>query len=361
MVFIYDALRVPIGKANGIYKNILPERLFADILQAFILRNPSLFPEEIIVANAFGTGGNMGRYAALLAGELQDISVTTIDSQCSGGLKAVEMSMNAILSQQCKVVAAGGMESSSLAPYRSYKKHDARFNETEPFYSTATFAPGPKVTLLDAAKNVAHKYHVSKADMLEWAENSHKKALTAKTVLGPFLLQSSDLFYDQSIRTDTNLTRFVTSDLIDRTVSAHYNDGAAAVLLGSEGLGLPLAKILHSASVGWNPSFAPEGVIAATEKVLSKTALQISDIDFFEINESFALIPLIFAQHFGMDKKRINVLGGNLAYGHPFGASGTINLIHLIAALKDKGAKRGLVVLPAAGGLATAMIIENVI
>ena len=93
MVYIIDALRLPIGKANGIYKNILPEKLVAFLLKALVLRN-NLLPQqisELVLANAFGTGGNMARYASLLAGLPDFVSSFTLDSQCSGGLKAVEI------------------------------------------------------------------------------------------------------------------------------------------------------------------------------------------------------------------------------------------------------------------------------
>ena len=125
--------------------------------------------------------------------------------------------------------------------------------------------------------------------------------------------------------------------MIDRTVSAHYNDAAACILLGNTNSKLiPIAKIIASVSVGVHPDFAPEGVIFATKKLFETSEIKIEEVDLFEINESFALIPLIFAKVFGVEKSNINVLGGNLAYGHPFGASGTINLIHLIASLKYK-------------------------
>jgi acetyl-CoA C-acetyltransferase len=364
-VYIYDAIRVPIGKANGIYKNILPENLAAFLIQKLIERN-KLDPdeiEEVIFANAFGTGGNMTRYASLSAGLPESISAFTIDSQCSGGLKAVELGFTLLKSIQQKLMIVGGMESKSLAPKKAYQSHDERFDSNKTFFTTAKFSPNQlgEFPLLEAAKNVAVKYEIAKAQMLVWATSSHQKAFQAQGILKPFIEKISEKHSDQSIRPQSDLFNLTSNELIDRTVSAHYNDAAACLLIGNTHCELkPLAKIIATASVGCSPEYAPEGVIFATKKLFENSEIGMEKIELFEINESFALIPLIFAKVFEVDSAKINVLGGNLAYGHPFGASGAINLIHLIASLKFKKLKYGLTVIPAAGGQATAVLIENI-
>ena len=358
---------MPIGKANGIYKNIIPENLAAFLLRKIVERNDLSYQEidEVILANAFGTGGNMARYAALSAGLSENIPALTIDSQCSGGLRAVEIGNALLKSIHANFVIVGGMESQSLSPKKAYQSHDERFDSSSPYYSTARFSPGQSgaFPLLDAAERVALKYGILKEDMVKWAIESHQKAFWAEEqgLIISFIEKMDKSHRDQSIRPELDLFRLATNKLIDRTVSAHYNDAAACILLGKENDKLkPLARIIATASVGYNPDFAPEGVIYATKKLFENTDLKLSDVDLFEINESFALIPLIFAKVFGVEDSKINALGGNLAYGHPFGASGTINLIHLIAALQSKKLKYGLVVIPAAGGQATAVLIENV-
>ncbi len=366
-VYIYDAIRVPIGKANGIYKNILPENLAAFLIQKLIDRNKLVSDEieEVIFANAFGTGGNMTRYASLSAGLPESISAFTIDSQCSGGLKAVELGFTLLKSIQQKLLIVGGMESKSLAPKKAYQSHDERFDSNKTFFTTAKFSPNQlgEFPLLAAAKNVALKYGITKTEMLTWANASHEKAFLAQEneFLKAFVGKIDKNHTDQSIRPQVDLFEFSTNDLIDRTVSAHYNDAAACLLIGNtHGQLKPLAKVIATASVGCSPEYAPEGVIFATKKLFENSEIGMEKIELFEINESFALIPLIFAKVFEVDSAKINVLGGNLAYGHPFGASGTINLIHLIASLKFKKLKYGLAVIPAAGGQATAVLIENI-
>ncbi len=357
-MYIQQALRLPIGKANGIYKDTIPEALMAAVLNELQAR-AGVLPDELILANAFGTGGNMGRYASLLAGFPETVPVTTIDSQCSGGLRAVELGCAVLGSGHAERVIAGGMESRSMAPLKSYRDGDPR--KTGPYYTTAVFAPGEPGTLLKAAENTALKHRISKAEMLQWTQESHRKASDPEiqNLLRPFIHRLAAGHQDQSIRPGTDFRALSTGELIDRTVSAHYNDGAAAVMLGNRPENA-LAKIVATYTTGWDPRFAPEAVLPAAAGVLRKAGFTAGDIDIFEVNESFSLIPAIFAKEFRVGPGKINLLGGNLAYGHPFGASGTLNLIHLVAALKWKNAKRGLVVLPAAGGLATAMIIENV-
>lgn len=366
-VYIYDAIRVPIGKANGIYKNILPENLAAFLIRKLMERNQfqSIEIEEVILANAFGTGGNMARYASLSAGLPEIISAFTIDSQCSGGLKSVELGFALLKSLHRKLMIVGGMESKSLAPRKAYQSHDERFDSNQEFFATAKFSPNQvgDFPLLEAAKTVALKYGIAKEKMLVWANLSHQKAFFAqeKGILKPFIEKISEKHSDQSIRAEIDLFMLTTNDLIDRTVSAHYNDAAACILIGNTYEKLkPMAKIIATASVGCRPKHAPEGVIFATKKLFENSKIGMEQIELFEINESFALIPLIFAKVFEIDTAKINVLGGNLAYGHPFGASGAINLIHLIASLKFKKLKYGLAVIPAAGGQATAVLIENI-
>jgi acetyl-CoA C-acetyltransferase len=118
--------------------------------------------------------------------------------------------------------------------------------------------------------------------------------------------------------------------------------------------------MIASASAAGAPELAPLGAIWATEKLIKKQGVEIRDVDLFEINESFALKPLAFSRKFAVDHEKINVLGGNLAFGHPFGASGAMNLLHLVRALEVNNKKLGLVAMGAAGGQGLAMLIERI-
>lgn len=374
MSFIIDAIRVPVGKVNGIYKNTLPETILAFLLKKIIERNNLNSQEisEIIIANAFGTGGNMARYASLEANLSIEIPAITIDSQCSGGLKSVEIAYNLLETSVPKLIIAGGLESKSLAPSKFFHPNDPRVKNQNLEFKVALFSPNQNSenALLEAAENVAIKYNISKNEMIDWTIQSHQKAnnFIDNPVLKGFIYKISDNHIDQSIKkniTKEKLQILGTKNLIDFTNSAHYHDAAAIVLMGNyqktDNTNLNYqAKIISSATAGYQPEYAPESILSAIEKVLINSGLKINEIDLFEINESFAVTPLIFAKKFKINPEKINVLGGNLSYGHPFGASGTINLIHLIAGLKIHSKRLGMVAIPAAGGLSTAMIIENV-
>lgn len=355
MVYLHQALRTPLGKPGGIYRDTLPEALMAQVLKEIQARSGS-YAEEILVANAFGTGGNMGRYAALLAGYPQDIPATTLDSQCSGGMKSLELGYALIRSGQRHSVLCGGLESQSLAPEKKYAARDPRgAGQT---YTTAVFSPDQQGSLSDAAERCAQG--ISKAAMWEWVQLSQERAHAATPLLAPYLCPLVPGETDPPFRPDRRPEKFSSAVPIDRSVTAHFRDGAAGILLSSE-KGGAIARVLACISIGNDPNRAPEGVISAAEAVLRKAGLQPADIGVFEVSESYALIPLLFQQHFTLSSEKINVLGGTLAYGHPYGASGAVQAVHLCAAMQIQGCRYGLGVIPGAGGVASAIVLENVI
>lgn len=374
MAYIIDGLRVATGKAGGYYKTVLPETLVAVLLDSLITRNtvnPSEL-DEVLLANSFGTGGNMARYAALLSDIPAVVPATTIDMQCSGGLKSVVMANAMIESGSHSLIMAGGMESNSLATEKTYHVNDPRFDQyPDGKYRIAKFSPEQTGSepLLEAAKKAAIIYDITKREMLEWTVKSFEKASAAweSGFMEDIVFSVFGMGPDQTLKpglTVEKLKRLQTDQLIDFTNTAHHHDGAAVLLLADEASVLknnwkPKARIVTSVSIGGDPGLAPLGPIWATEKLLEKDGINIQDIDLLEINESFALKPLAFSKKFGVDQDKINVLGGNLAFGHPFGASGAMNLLHLVKALEVKDKKLGLVAMGAAGGQGVAVLMER--
>jgi acetyl-CoA C-acetyltransferase len=370
--FIIEGLRIPIGKKNGIYKNIIPEVFTAFLLEEFRAKYSFLQNEtdEIILGCAVGTGGNMARYTALQAGFSLNTAAYTIDAQCASGIKAIILADNQIKSG-ANCIIAGGMESNSLAPNRQYQPADQRFIDNETFYTEASFAPQNfgEASLLKAAEKVALQFNISKKAMMQWSVESHLKAIKAieNEHFKEFILPYQQNKIDQSIKTQMTLERLIatqTDQLIDHTNTAHLHDGAAVHLLVSDVFCeknklKATFKIVATATAAGDPVMAPLGVIWATIKLLQETGLEIDEIALFEVNESFAVNALAFSQYFQINDSKMNIFGGNLAFGHPFGASGAINLLHLMAAMKAKNAKRGIVAIAAAGGLGMAVLIEN--
>ncbi|AWV98096.1 thiolase family protein [Arcticibacterium luteifluviistationis] len=368
-VFIYDCLRVPSGKKGGLYKKVLCENLTSFLVNQLLERNQKAksIVTELVVANSIGTMGNMARYAALGSTLYSSVLSSTVDLQCGGTYQAIKHGEALIAANRSQAIIAGGMESNSLMPTRIYNKNDPRYTENS-HIGVASFSPNGNIDLKQAAENLALKYGLSKKQMHLWTLNSHKKAsqfVGSDLYLKHILAYEGNTTGEQLIRKDLtfeSLERLQSKNLIDRTNSADYHDGAGLVLLGGENSfsSKPLAQIVDIEIIGIKPNVAPEGCILGAESLLRKNGLSIDDIDIFEINESFACKPLAFMKYFNLDEGVINVLGGNLAFGHPFAASGALNLINLLCALKLSGKKYGLVSAGAAGGFGCAILIENI-
>ncbi len=366
-MFIYDCLRVPSGKKGGIYKNVLSETLSSFLINKLLERNykAKSVVSELLLANSIGTMGNMARYAALSSSLGESVLSSTIDLQCGGAYQAIKQGDALISAERSNALIVGGMESNSLMPTRVYNKNDPRYQDGE-HIKVASFSPHNEIDLKKAAENLALRYDLSKQEMFRWTLRSHEKArgyidsdLYSKHVLS-FNNSGEQLF--RKDLTIEKLERLQTEHLIDRTNSADYHDGAGLILLGNEGAfdSKPLARLVDVQIIGVKPNLAPEGCISGVEVLLKKNKLKINDIDLFEVNESFACKPLAFMKHFTIHEGLINILGGNLAFGHPFAASGVLNLINLLCALKLRRKKYGLVSAGVAGGFGCAILIENI-
>lgn len=370
-VYIVDAIRLLTGKRFGYYKNVAPEVFTGYLLKKLFERNPSIVSEisEIILGTAVGTGGNMARYIALEAGIDSSIPAFTVDAQCVGSYKAIEMGYALIKAGMVEVVIVGGFESSSLQPTRIYHKNDSRFNEEG--YAYAAFAP-PEFgdsTLIGTAEATAIRHGISKEAMVDWTILSNQRAakVAKEGLLNLYLINYGGISQDQTLK-DPELIKTVANrnlgKLIDATTSCQYSDGAALAILCSEAIRQKLSfapefEITATASTASEIQDTPIAFAKAINELLQSNGLSVQDIDLFEINESFALKPLYFLENNAISKERVNILGGNLAYGHPFGASGTMNLIHLMAALKFSDKNRGVVAASAAGGLGNALLIQR--
>ncbi len=365
-VYIYDLLRVPSGKKGGIYKNILPEELTAFLINKLLERNPvsGKFISQLILANSIGTMGNMARNALVRSNLNEEISAFTIDFQCGGTYKSLEHAVLQAIANSEYLSIAGGMESNSLMPERYYHQNDPR-KEASPgplFY--AQFSPDQNLSLSQSAEKLANEYQITKLEMQKWTVESHQKAFQAfeKKYLN-YYLSCFDSFKerDETLRHDISLDKLIllqTNELIDRTNTADLHDGAGVMVIGNCSRLKPIAKILAYQEIGLNSDLSVSGAINSAEKLFETTDFAIPDFDLFEINESFAVKPLSFAKHFGIPHSKINILGSNLAMGHPYAASGVINIINLVAALKKENKKRGLVSAGVAGGMGVSVAIE---
>ena len=379
-VYVLGAVRTPILTKNGKFKTVPAEELGASVMRNLLEKFPDAGQNlsGVIGGNAVGTGGNITRLAALTAGIPDSVPAWTVDMQCASAAAALAAAYHAIACGESEVCLAGGMESSSLQPLRVYDKKDARFAKTtegDGAYYTAQFAPDDldPQTMLRGAERVAKAENVTKEELDAWALESHKRAAAAqkKGVLRPFIVSVNGVAEDDGIRPRMNqklldrLPRLFGADSVTTAgTSCLINDGAAfALLVGESWLRKhpairPAARIVAAPAMGGAPDESPRGAMRTAEALLSRLGKRMDEMAAIEFNEAFAVIDVLFERKYPALVSRYNTLGGALAYGHPYGASGAILLVHLLSALESAGGGFGLLSIAGAGGMGEALLLE---
>ena len=382
-VYVIEGGRSYTGIENGIYRHMPAEEIGAKTLQQIIKRmdahGTKLVPDGVILGNAVGSGGNIARLMALSAGLSQKIPAVTVDTQCSSGLTAIGMAAQQIETGMGDVYVAGGFESCSTAPVRSYNKnHPAYKNLTEKnrTYKVAKFAPGEhsEFAMLMGAEKTAVKYKMTDEEINRWVLRSHERAEEAQRsgVLSDIIFEiTKNGSRDEGIRhrMSERLLNYLSpavpgGHIITAGNSCLTNDGAAFLILASESYVKahdikPACRILNICDTAGDPSMSPVMAIKACERLLQCSGMAAEDIDIYECNEAFAVIDVLFERKWPELTDRYNIFGGALAYGHPFGATGGIISLHAMKALEHTGGRYGICSIAAAGGLGTAMLIER--
>ena len=414
-VFLLGGLRSHIGLTGGMFKTIPAEELAAAVLQKVIEKYPcALQADGLVCGNAVGTGGNITRLAALKAGLPVHIPALTLDMQCASAAASIELAMTKIGSGMADVLIAGGFESTSMQPTRVYAKADPRY--TEAGFTVAQFSPdttSAKV-MLEGAERTCQKHGFTREELDAFAVRSHQLAKKARDEkrLQDVVVSVSGSVGDEGIRdrmspklaarmpklftseevaalckeqikgTESGGEAGIKSDaesesgaglsnekstvtpLLTAANACLMNDGAAFVILVSEKAVekydlQPEAELLAGFEWGVDPRYSPEGAIETGAGLLQRCGLQPEEIDVFEYNEAFAVISALFARKHPELAERYCPWGGALAYGHPYGASGAILLLHLWQELKQKNGRLGLLSIAGAGGLGTALLVKN--
>ena len=385
---IVSACRTPIGSFGGSLSSIPAPRLGALVIAEAVRRAgvPSSEVQEVIMGNVLtaGEGQAPARQAALFGGLPESVECLTINKVCGSGLKAVMLASQAIAVGDADVIIAGGMESMSNVPYLLEKARTGY-----------RMGHGEVVDALikDGLWEVYNNYHMGNAAELcakecaipreaqdEFAIASYKRAQDAQAS-GRFREEIVPVEIPQrngpDIIIDTDeepgkakfekIPQLKPAFQLDGTVTAanssKINDGAAALMLMASDRAhalhvRPLARIVASASSAKKPEWFTTAPVDAISKVLTKAGLKLDDIDLFEINEAFAVVPLAAMKTLGIASDKVNVNGGAVALGHPIGASGARILVTLLYALRQRGLKRGLATLCIGGGEASALIVE---
>jgi acetyl-CoA C-acetyltransferase len=388
-VVILSAVRTPIGAFQGALAGLPAHALGARALSAAYER-AAVAPEQIQQVNLgcvlpAGQGQAPARQATLASGCPPATGALTLNKVCGSGMRAVMIAANDLRCGDFQVVAAGGMESMSQAPYLAAGARDGlRLGHgklIDSLIHDGLWDPYNDVHMGNCAEICAAEYKLGRAEQDAYSLESYRRAREAAEK-GLFAEEIVPVAVPQKkgeVRVDrdeepfkVDLDRMATlrpAFQKDGTVTAgnasKINDGAAALVLTTAShaarLGArPLARIVAHSSLAQKPEWFTTAPVGAARAVLERAGLAAADIDLWEVNEAFAVVALAFQRELGLDAGRVNVHGGAVALGHPIGCSGARILVTLLHALRQRGGRLGCAAICIGGGEATAMVIERV-
>lgn len=377
---IVMAKRTPIGKIGGQFSTLEPEKLLAPLIKEItqVTQLPKNLIDDVIIGNVVGPGGNIARLSALEADLPFTVPGMTIDRQCGSGLEAINIAMRMIQSGAGDIYFAGGVESTSRAPWKM-KKPNSLIGMPE-FYSRAPFTPSsygdPDMGI--GAENVAQKYGISREEQDQYALHSHQKASKSMQTgrfekeIVPLNVNGKWISSDECPRTNTSIEKlqklspvFLEKGTVTAGNACPLNDGAAVLLVMSldkcRELNLkPILKLVDAQVAGVDPLYLGIGPVPAVQALLKRQHMNIEEIDVVEFNEAFAsqVLASLNELHFPLNK--VNRGGGALAIGHPYGASGAILMTRLCSEMMYEPFKTGLATLGIGGGMGIATLVEAI-
>lgn len=385
--YIVDAVRTAGGKRGGKLSGWHPVDMAAATLDAIVSRTgiDGGRVEDVIMGCVMQGGqqaGQVGRNAVLAAKNLPDsVPAVSIDRQCGSSQQAMQFAAQAVMSGTQDMVIAAGVESMTRVPMGStmmLHMKEGMGNYKSPQLEEKY--PGIMFSQFVGAEMMVQKHGFTRDDLDRFALRSHELAAAA-TQAGVFDNEIVGLEIetpegivihnvDEGIRFGATLEGIASVKLLQEggTVSAanasQICDGASAVLIVSEAAlkehGLnPIARIHNVTVTAGDPVIMLEEPLFATTRALQRAGMTIGDIDYYEVNEAFAPVPLAWLKHVGADPSRLNVHGGAIALGHPLGASGTKLMATLLGVLKAKGGRYGLQTMCEGGGIANVTIVER--
>ncbi|MFX5300945.1 3-oxoadipyl-CoA thiolase [Acinetobacter baumannii] len=396
--YIYDGLRSPFGRHAGELASIRPDNLAATVIQKLLEKTgvPGADIEDVILGDTNQAGEdsrNVARNALLLAGLPVTVPGQTVNRLCASGLGAVIDSARAITCGEGELYIAGGVESMSRAPFVMGKAESAYSRDAKIYDTTiGSRFPNKKIiaqygghSMPETGDNVAAEFGISREQADLFAAQSQAKYQKAKDEgffadeitpievfqgkkLPPKLVSEDEHPRPSStVEALTKLKPLFEGGVVTAGNASGINDGAAALLIGSEAAGQkyglkPMAKILSAAAAGIEPRIMGAGPIEAIKKAVTRAGLTLDDMDIIEINEAFASQVLSCLKGLNVDfnDRRVNPNGGAIAVGHPLGASGARLALTVARELIRRKKKYAVVSLCIGVGQGLAMVIENV-
>ncbi|MBI2968549.1 MAG: acetyl-CoA C-acetyltransferase [Bacteroidetes bacterium] len=398
--YIYDAVRTQRGrgKKDGSLHTVKAVDLLVTVMNGIRQRNnldTALVEDAIIgcVTQVGDQGADVAKSAVIASGWDQNVSGVTVNRFCGSGLEAVNMAAAKIISGFSNLIVAGGVESMSRVPFGT----DGGGMFTDPAMIMNHYLVPQGIS----ADLIATKYNYSRRQLDEFAAGSHRRAAMAwkENRFAKSMIPVKDIFgntildKDEAVRADTNVETLATLKPsfeqmgtlagLDAVAIQRYPevetihhvhhagnssgivDGASGVLIGNKKTGKKLslksrARIRSFAITGTEPTIMLVGPAPASRKALKKAKMEVTDIDLFEVNEAFAVVPLFYMDEMKIPHDKLNVNGGAIAMGHPLGATGAMLVGTILDELERQNKTTGLVTLCIGGGMGIATVVERV-
>lgn len=391
-IVIVGAARTPMGSFLGDFASLAAHDLGAVAIRAAMERaqdGSTLRPEqvtEVLMGNCLmaGQGQAPARQALLKAGLPQSAGAVTLSKMCGSGMKAAMLAHDMLLAHSHNVLVAGGMESMSNAPFLLPKArsgmrigHDRVLDHMMLDGLEDAYEPGRSMGTF--GEDCAARYQFSRADQDAFATTSVQRAQTA-IASGAFAAEIAPVTVssragERVVAVDEGPGKikldkipalkpaFAKDGTITAASSSSINDGAAAMVLMRESMAhtlgcTPLARIVGHATHAQEPNWFTTAPIAAVAKLLAKVGWTAAEVDLWEVNEAFAVVPMALMRDLTVHHDRLNIHGGACALGHPIGASGARIMVTLLYAMRARGLKKGVATLCIGGGEATAVALE---
>ena len=388
-VYIISAVRTPIGSFGGALSTVPAAKLGAAAIKGALGKanlDPKLV-DEVFMGNVLSAnlGQAPARQATIFAGLSQDVPSTTVNKVCASGMKAISLATQSILAGDNDIVVAGGMENMSMVPHYYNARNAVKLGDVkmvDGMVKDGLTDVYNKVHMGVCADKCAAEYNITREDQDNFAIESYKRSAKAWEE-GKFddeivpvevpqrrgdaiVVAKDEEFSNVKLEKIPQLRAvFNKEGTVTAANASTLNDGASALILMSkekaEELGLtPIAKIVGYGDAAHEPEWFTTAPSKAVPVALKKAKLEISDIDYWELNQAFSVVGLVNTQKLGLDASKVDVNGGAVALGHPLGNSGSRIIVTLINVLKQNNGKYGAAGICNGGGGASAMVIENV-
>lgn len=387
-VYIVAAVRTPMGSFGGALSSVSATQLGAAAIQGAIEKSgiDKSIVDEVFMGNVLqaNLGQAPARQAAIFAGLDNNVPCTTVNKVCASGMKAVSLAAQTIIAGDNHIVVAGGMENMSQVPHYYTARNAVKLGDVkmiDGMVKDGLTDVYNKIHMGNCAEICARDRNISREEQDAFAIESYQRAAKAwetgkfdNEVIQVVIPQKKGdpiIVYEDEEYKNVKLDKipslrpvFDPNGTVTAANASTLNDGASALILASEEAVKkyslkPLARIVTYADAAQSPEWFTTAPALAISKALEKAGMKISDIDFWELNQAFAVVGLANIKELGLDPSKVDVNGGAVALGHPLGSSGSRIIVTLINVLKQNGAKYGVAGICNGGGGASAMIIEN--